>query len=160
MAIEKPQAMQRIVRVSEVRKQRLANAAADARRGLIAAEDELAEAQARVDAVETDLSHACQSLSQNPASDQMRIWRDHVSARKIEALCEQADREDARIEAGMRLSQSLRALQRQDLRHDHLAERAKQLKKKLADAKEAHADDDMQGCGQAKPMPLLQQRIR
>ncbi len=148
--------MQRIVRVSEVRKQRLANAAADARRTLLSAEEEAAQAAARVDAAQATLAEAGTIMARNPASDQLRIWRDRCSTAKTDAIAERLDSDDACNIANAHLQQSLRAMHRQDLRHDHLADQASKLRRKLAEAKEARADDEIQGCGQPKATPLQQ----
>lgn len=147
MAIEQSQRLKQIVRVAEVRKQRLANAATEARRKLAAAEEDRIGAVQRLHAAKAQLHDAGKVLLQNPASDQILIWRNHCSALKDERITEKAQSEDRCAEAESLLSQSLHALNRQDLRHDHLAGQMKQARQRHVRLQEARLDDEAQGCG-------------
>jgi hypothetical protein len=145
MAIEQAKRMTQIVKVAGVRKQRLANAAADARRKLATAEEERDFAVQRVHQAEAALGDADQLLMQCAAGDQMLIWRNHCKAQRQKRLAEKAQSEENCAEAESHLSQSVQALARQDLRRDHLAGQAKQLRQKIARIQEARIDDEAQG---------------
>jgi hypothetical protein len=148
MAIEQAKRMTQIVKVAEVRKQRLANAAADARRNLASAEQARNLAVQRVHQAEVALCDADKSMLQSAAGDQMLIWRVHCAAQRQERLSEKVQFDEVCVDAGIHLSNSVQALQRQDLRHDHLAGKAMQLRQKMARIKEARMDDEGQGSGQ------------
>lgn len=148
MVTEQSSRMQQVIKVARVRKQRLANAATEARRKLATAEDERANAAERVRLAQAALYDAGKLLLQNPASEQMLIWRDHISAQKAGRVAEKAQSEDVCVEAQDRLSQSLKALVRQDVRNDHLTGESKQLRHRLMRLQEARIDDEAQGSGQ------------
>jgi hypothetical protein len=145
--------MHKVVKIANIRKQRLANAAADAAREVIAAQARVAEAAAIVEAAQAELDGAGFTFSNNPASDQLLIWRDRCSAvktKKIEAHVICVTEQD---EADSALSQTMRALQRQNLRHDHLADLAQRQRHAVRRVHEARVDDEQQGSGQKLPNP-------
>lgn len=155
MAIDQSKRMERIVQVAKVRKQRLANAAADARRKLAVAEEDRTNADKRARLAQSMLRDAGLALRQNPASDQFMVWRKHCAAQVDIRIAEHAESEESCEIAQGDLAQSTRALQRQDLRHDHLAGQVSQLRHRLMRASEARQDDEAQGSGQQNGATLL-----
>jgi hypothetical protein len=155
MAINQSHRMHQIVRVAEVRKQRAANAAAEARRTLAVAEEERASAAEQVRAAQAALRDAGEVLLHSPSSEQMLIWRNHCAALKDLRIAQKEESDHRCTDAKDMLVQSVKALQRQDLRHDHLAEQEKLLRHQLARVQEARSDDETQGCGQPAA-PVLQ----
>jgi hypothetical protein len=155
MATNQSERIQQIVKVAEVRKQRAANAAADARRKLATAEAERSKAAQEVQAAQARLRSADSFLLQNPGTDQMIVWRSHCSARKDESIVAHDESEHCCAAAEDHLSKSLILMHRQDLRHDHLADQAKLARRQMVRAQEARVDDESQGCGQRAATPMF-----
>jgi hypothetical protein len=155
MATNQFDRIQQIVKVAGVRKQRAANAAADARRTLAVAEEQRENAAAKVQDAQATLRQANDFLMQNPGTDQLLVWRSHCSARKDQNIAAHLESEQCCNEAERHLSQSLIVMHRQDLRHEHLDGQAKQVRQKLVRVQEARVDDEMQGSGQQPAMPIF-----
>ena len=148
MTSKNMQQTKQIVKVAGIRKQRLANAAADARSELALAEMRLADAAETVNAAQNDLDQAGTSFTQNPANEQLLIWRNQCAnnkAEKIEAQMQMATEHDDALNV---MSERTRALQRQNLRHDHLSQIARQQRNAARRMQEGRLDDEQQGSGQ------------
>lgn len=148
MAFDNQKQMKMVVKIADIRKQRLANAAADAARELMQAQARLADAAALVEGAKAEFDDAGGLLAGNPANEQLLIWRNRCSAAKDETVETQMLRSADEDEARAVLSQNLRALQRQNLRHDHLAELTRSQQHALRRSHESRADDEQQGSGQ------------
>ncbi len=142
------QQTKQIVKVAGIRKQRLANAAADARRELSLAEVRLADAAENVSAAQSALDAAGASFTQNPASEQLMIWRNQCALNKAEKIEAHVQIVVDHDDAAHLLSERTRALQRQNLRHDHLSDVAQQQRNVVRRMQEARLDDEQQGSGQ------------
>jgi hypothetical protein len=155
MAINQFERIQKIVKVAEVRKQRAANASADARRKLAVAEEERKNAAARVQAAQATLRQANNFLLQNPETDQLLVWRSHCSGCKDQNIAAHLESEQCCTEAEGNLSKLLIEMHRQDLRYDYLVCQAKLVRQKLVREHEAKVDDETQGCGQRPAMQIF-----
>jgi hypothetical protein len=148
MAIEAVQRMRQIVKVADARKQRLAKAAIEARRKLDEADNARSDADLQLNSARTALENANVGLLENPSDEQMLIWRDHCAENTRNSVAHREHREEICAEAARDLTDSLRALQRQDLRHEHLAQHARKLQRQFLRREETKIDDEAQGSGQ------------
>jgi hypothetical protein len=152
MTSKNMQRTKQIVKVAGIRKQRLANAAADARRDLALAEMRLTDAAEIVETAQNELDAAGVSFTQNPASEQLLIWRNQCAVNKAEKIEAHVQMESEHEDAAHIMSERTRALQRQNLRHDHLSDVARKERGAMRRMQEARLDDEQQGSGQQNSM--------
>lgn len=150
MALNPSNRIGQIVKVAEVRKQRLANAAATARRVAADAEAHRARAEADMRKAASSLREADDVLLHSGTSEQMLVWRTYCVNKKHESIALHGERTELCAEAKDRLAQSLVAVQRQDLRHDALATEAMAQRRRDSRIQETRTDDELQGCAKGR----------
>lgn len=148
-----------IVQVADIRKQRCANEASTARRELDLAEERLADAALVVERAQTELGRANATFGNNPSNEQLMIWRNHCAASKSKKIEKHLDTAAECTEAKEALAKKTKALQRQNLRHDHLSKVAQRQRRNFVRDQEARLDDEQQGSGQSKASSQMYKEI-